>query len=83
MATMDLERLLDLEDRRRRSLCNGRGSEFYGELMTEDSLMVLVNAEVLDRASVLQSMSDTPAWDDSVITDPRPVVLGDPAAVLA
>ena len=31
------------------ALCRGTGADFYGTLMTDDAVMVLVNGAVLDR----------------------------------
>ena len=41
--------LLELERAGWDSLCNQTGSEYYGELMLPNALMVLANGRVLDR----------------------------------
>lgn len=74
--------LLALEHEGWRSLCEGRGAHFYGELMTEDGVMVLAHGMVLDRARVVESLQDAPAWDDYAIEDPRLVAMGEDAVAL-
>ena len=43
MTDLDLNVLLKIEHDGWRSLCEGSGGSYYGELMTDDGLMVLVN----------------------------------------
>ncbi|MBD3784896.1 MAG: nuclear transport factor 2 family protein [Micrococcales bacterium] len=76
------ETLLDLERRGWDSLCDGTGAEFYGDLMTDDGVMVLAHGAVLDRAEVVASLADAPPWDDYAIDDVRVVALGADAASL-
>ncbi len=74
--------LLGLERRGWDSLCNGTGDEVYGQLMTDDALMVLANGAVLDRAGVVASLGDAPPWDGYEIADERLVTAGPEAAAL-
>lgn len=77
-----IDELLDLERRGWDSLCDGTGADVYGDLMTDDGLMLLVGAGVMDRATVIRSLADSPTWDDYAITDERVVDLGEHAAAL-
>ncbi|RRS01304.1 nuclear transport factor 2 family protein [Glycomyces terrestris] len=81
MAT-DIEALLALEHQGWASLCDGTGGRFYGAAMTEAGLMVLAHGQALDRAAVVASLRDAPAWDGYEIADPRLVPLGADAAAL-
>ena len=74
--------LLDLERRGWDSLCDSTGSAFYGDLMTDDGLMVLADGSVLDRDQVVASLSDAPPWHSYDIDDPRVVDSGDTAALV-
>ncbi len=82
MSALTIERLLKLEHAGWASLCEGRGGTFYGELMTADALMVLVNGMTMDRSTVAASLDGSPAWDSYEISDLRHVDLGDGAAAL-
>lgn len=82
MAGLQLPDLLALEHEGWRALCEGRGAPFYGDLMTEDGVMVLAHGMVLDRAQVVHSLQDSPAWDDYAIEDPRVVGMGEDAVAL-
>lgn len=75
--------LVDLERRGWSSLCDGTGSEFYGDLMTDDGVMVLSNGMALDREQVVQSLREAPTWDSYGIEDVRTVSLGPDAVALA
>ena len=48
-----LKALIDLESRGWDSLCDGTGADFYGQLMTDDGVMVLGNGAAMDRDEVL------------------------------
>lgn len=82
MTSLTKESLLALEHEGWDALCEQRGGSFYGELMTDDGLMVLVNGYVLDRDAVVASLNDSPSWDSYEISEPRLVPLGEDAAVL-
>ncbi|WP_460999013.1 nuclear transport factor 2 family protein [Streptomonospora sediminis] len=80
MAVFD--ELLELEHRGWRSLCDGSGADFYGEIMAEDGVMVLAHGRVLDRAAVAASLQDAPPWSGYQISDERIIGLGPGDAVL-
>ena len=83
MTSQDVrETLLDLEHRGWDSLCRSTGSEFYGEIMTEDALMVLANGAVLDRAAVVASLADAPPWRSYEISVVRFVDAGPDSGAL-
>lgn len=69
-------RLLELERRGWDSLCDGTGAAFYGDLMTEDGVMVLANGVVMDRETVVASLEHAPAWRTYDIRDARLVDAG-------
>jgi len=58
------------------ALCTSRGGRFYGETMTKDGLMVLVDGSVLDRAAVVASLDGAPPWDSYALHDERLLVPG-------
>jgi hypothetical protein len=82
MADELLEELESLERRGWDALCEGVGDRFYGELMTDDALMVLANGMAMTRDQVMASLRDSPAWDDYEIQAPRLVSAGKQAAAL-
>lgn len=79
---MTLETLLELERAGWDALCESRGGAFYGELMSDDGLMILVNGFVLDRNAVVESLDGAPAWDSYELSDERVVPFGTDAAAL-
>ncbi len=79
---VDLTDLLRLENAGWEALRDGSGGEFFGELMTEDAVMVLADGQALDRDGVIASLDDAPAWSAYEITDERFVDLGSDAAAL-
>lgn len=82
MADLTKQNLLELEHRGWDSLCRSEGGGFYGALMTEDALMVLVNGMVLDRAMIAGSLDDAPPWSSFELTDVRLVPISDSSAAL-
>ncbi|MCA5894430.1 nuclear transport factor 2 family protein [Isoptericola sp. NEAU-Y5] len=82
MTTLTLDRLLGLEHAGWAALCESRGGTFYGDLMTPDALMVLVNGMTMDRPTVAASLDGSPAWDSYEISEARRVDVGDGAAAL-
>ena len=76
MNELTLENLFALEHRGWDSLCDATGGDFYGDLMTAEAVMVLVNGMVLDRATISASLNDSPAWDTYALTEPRLVPVG-------
>ncbi|UOR02900.1 DUF4440 domain-containing protein [Leucobacter allii] len=77
-----LETLLELEHRGWDALCHSRGGDFYGEVMTENAVMVLVNGAVLSRAEIAASLNASPAWATYAIHEPRMIPCGEHAAIL-
>jgi len=75
--------LLDLERRGWDSLCNSTGAQFYGDLMTDDGIMVLANGAVMVRDAVVASLEHAPPWQSYDIEDVRLVdVDADAAAIV-
>ncbi|MGW0250664.1 nuclear transport factor 2 family protein [Nocardia goodfellowii] len=79
---MELKELLDIERQGWDALCDSTGASFYGELMTDDALMILANGMVLDRAGVVESLRAAPPWRAYEIQDPRLVDVGADSKVL-
>jgi len=79
---LSLDPLLSLERAGWDALCDSRGGAFYGELMTEDAVMVLVHGMVLDRAAVVAAMDDAPPWAGYALSDARVVPIGADSAAL-
>lgn len=77
-----LDDLVALEHRGWEALCQSEGGSFYGDLMTEDAVMALVNGMVLDRSSVVASLNEAPAWSSYSIDDPRLIEIGETSAAL-
>ena len=82
MADLSLGALLELERSGWDALCESRGGAFYGELMLDDGLMILVNGFVLTRDVVVESLNGAPAWDSYELSDERVVPMGEDAAAL-
>ncbi len=82
MDIMTLPALSTLERQGWDALCNQTGSSFYGSLMTEDAVMVLVNGFTMDRDTVVASLDQAPAWDSYTISDERIVRVGAEATAL-
>ena len=68
--------LLDLERRGWDSLCDSSGAQFYGDLLTDDGIMVLANGAVMDRDAVVASLEHAPPWQSYDIEDVRLVDAG-------
>ena len=82
MTGLELDTLLEVEHRGWQALCTGNGGRFYGELMTPDAVMVLVNGMVLDRRSVAASLDDAPPWGSYRLEEARTVPTGTDTAAL-
>ena len=82
MTELNLENLLALEHDGWKSLCESRGSAFYGELMTADGLMLVANGAALDRDTIVATMDQAPPWSTYEITEPRAIPLGSESAAL-
>ena len=80
------DELLDTLERIERAgwdaLCSGTGGDFYGDLMTTDSAMVLAHGAVLTRSDVVASLRNAPAWDGYDLRDVRLVTTGQEGAAL-
>lgn len=82
MDALTLETLLALERRGWDALCASAGGTFYGELMTEEAVMILVNGMVFDRDTVARTLNDSPPWASYAITDARLLPIGPDTAAL-
>lgn len=79
---MNLEQLLELERAGWDALCEQRGDTFYGDLMIEDAVMVLVNGVVLDQPTIAKTLDQAPPWDRYEISDARLIRHGSDVATL-
>lgn len=64
------------------SLCDGTAAVFYGQIMTDDAVMVLANGAVMDRAAVVEALGQAPPWRAYEISDVRLVGTGTESAAL-
>src|SRR5829696_9249283 len=71
-----MEELLEMEHAGWASLCNGTASDFYGDVMTDDAVMVLANGTVMTRSDVVDALRDAPPWAAYEIDDVRFIPLG-------
>lgn len=79
---MDVEVLLELERAGWDALCEATGSAFYGEIMTDDALMILANGQVMSRDDVVAALREAPTWSAYAIDVPRLVEIGSDTAAL-
>lgn len=77
-----LEELLELERAGWRALCESAGDRFYGNVMTDDALMVLANGAVMDRDAVTAALGQAPPWRSFELSDPRAIRAGSDSAAL-
>ena len=77
-----MDDLLELEHAGWRSLCEGTGGRFYGELMTDQARMVLANGSVMSRRQVVEALAGAPTWDAYQIDDPAAVPIDDQTTAL-
>ena len=82
MDALDLTHLMDLEHKGWDSLTRSTGGDFYGQLMTPDGVMVLVNGMVLDRETIANSLDDSPPWASYELSDERLLEVGADAAAV-
>lgn len=82
MSALDLTELMNLERQGWDSLTRSQGGDFYGRLMTDDAVMVLVNGMVLDRDTITASLNDSPPWDAYELADERLVPVSEDVAAL-
>lgn len=71
-----LQQLLQLEEAGWRSLCDGSGSDFYGNLMTDEGLMILADGSTMTRRQVAEALRHAPPWVSFSIADPHLVPIG-------
>jgi hypothetical protein len=79
---LTLESVLAVEHQGWESLCRFEGGVFYGDLMTDEALMVLVNGMVMDRATVAAALNQAPPWASYELTEARLVPVAGEAAAL-
>ena len=77
-----LDELLELERQGWNALCEGSGSEFYGQIMMREAVMILTHGTMMDRRSVVESLKHAPRWDEFDLRDPHVIGLDESAAVL-
>lgn len=71
-----------MEHRGWRSLLDGSGAHSYGQLMTDDGVMVLAHGQVFDRQDVIDSLNEALSWRTNEIDHEPLVSLGDDEAAL-
>ena len=76
------EELLALEREGWNALCQQRGAEHFGDLMTHDALMVLANGQVMDRDEVVAALAEAPPWASFELEEARVVAVGEAGAAL-
>ncbi len=77
-----LDELLELEHDGWKSLCGGTATQFYGDVMAADAVMVLANGAVMDRAGVTTALAQAPPWARYEISDVRLIEIGPDSAAL-
>ncbi|MGI8651265.1 MAG: nuclear transport factor 2 family protein [Geodermatophilaceae bacterium] len=77
-----VDTLMKLERQGWDSLCDSTGDTFYGQLMTDDAVMVLANGAVMDRAAVVAALGQAPPWRAYEISEVRLVGTGKDGAAL-
>ncbi len=76
------DELLALERAGWNSLCDSTGAEFYGDMMSDDAVMVLANGMVMDRDAVVGALSQSPPWRTYEIEDVRVIAVDADTAIL-
>lgn len=79
---MSIDELLELEHKGWQSLCSSSGADFYGQIMTEDGVMVLSHGFVFTRNQVVESLNDAPPWSRYEISEERLISLEASSAIL-
>ncbi|MGP9724291.1 nuclear transport factor 2 family protein [Corynebacterium sp. AOP40-9SA-29] len=82
MKSFETEELLEVEHAGWTSLCESRGGTFYGRLLTDDAVFVLVNGLTMSREQVVDSLDGAPSWDTYKIEDVQLIPVGEDAAAL-
>ena len=77
-----LNTLLEIERAGWTSLSDGTASDFYGETMSDEALMVLGNGQVMRRDQVVDALRDAPPWRSFELDDVHVIRLDDSAAAL-
>lgn len=77
-----LDELLEIERAGWQSLCESTGDRFYGDLMTEDAVMVLANGSIMDRSAVTAALGQAPPWKSFALSDQHVISAGADAAAL-
>ncbi|WP_319430863.1 nuclear transport factor 2 family protein [Mycobacterium sp. RTGN5] len=77
-----LGELLTIEHEGWQSLCECAGDRFYGDVMTDDAVMVLANGAVMDKAAVTAALGQSPPWKRFDLSEPRVIPVGPDAAAL-
>ncbi|WP_431239017.1 nuclear transport factor 2 family protein [Mycolicibacterium aichiense] len=77
-----LDELLAIERAGWQALCESTGDRFYGDLMTDDAVMVLANGSVMDRSAVTSALGQAPPWASFELSDERVISAGADAAAL-
>lgn len=80
--SFQLDELLELENAGWQALCDSTGGTFYGDLMTEDALFILVNGAAMTREQIASSLNEAPGWDSYEITDARMMEVSEDVAAL-
>ncbi len=76
-----LTELLSLERQGAQALTSGRAAGFYGELLTDNALMV-VPGFIVDKAIFVQTADSEASWTSFTVEDPRVTSLTSDAAIL-
>ncbi|CAJ1508040.1 nuclear transport factor 2 family protein [[Mycobacterium] burgundiense] len=74
--------LLEFEHAGWKSLCDGSGDAFYGNMMTDAAVMVLANGAVLDRDAVTAALGQSPPWARYEISEVRLIEIAPDTAAL-
>ena len=77
-----LQQLLELEEAGWQSLCDGSGSDFYADLMTEGALMILADGVTMARGEVAEALRYAPPWASFILEDPQLVSVADDVGIL-
>ncbi len=79
-ANTGFDELIELEHAGWRSLCDGTGGDFYGDIMTADGVMILAHGYALTRTEVIASLADAPPWERYEIDDAKVFPLAEDVA---
>ncbi|WP_300265552.1 nuclear transport factor 2 family protein [Microbacterium sp.] len=72
--------LIEREHSGWRSLCDGTGGDFYGDIMTAGGVMILAHGFALTRADVVASLADAPPWERYEIDNARVIPIAEDVA---